>query len=276
MREDLFAPAWARVDHAAELRARMAQLWNDYIEGHPFTPSLIGEGDGVYILRVWEDQPPPAELAVTTGEWLYNVRSALDYVVWATAAYESGRIPPPTEGQLQYPIYDSEDAWSRNLYRLKPLAEHHRSMLKVMQPFSSSLDANYLGWINHAASADVHAFGCSHRPSSLVGGRARCCRRNRLGRRRVRQPPLERRRELAQLRERAVIEFGARREHGVAVTARCRRHRAQPCRACPVQPPARTPPARARANRSNRPPAPAPPRRPAAPARATARGPARL
>jgi hypothetical protein len=57
MSEDLFAPAWARVDRANQLRARMAQLWNDYISSHPFTPSPIGEGDGVYILRVWEDQP---------------------------------------------------------------------------------------------------------------------------------------------------------------------------------------------------------------------------
>jgi hypothetical protein len=134
----------------------MSQLWNDYISGHPFTPSLIGQGDGVYILRVWEDQPPSPELGVATGEWLYNVRSGLDYVVWATAAHESGVIPPPGEGQLQYPIYDTEEAWNRNLYRLKHLPDHHRLMLKVMQPFSSSLDANYLGWINRLARIDRH------------------------------------------------------------------------------------------------------------------------
>jgi hypothetical protein len=58
--KDLFAAAWARVDRARELRQQMAALWNDYISGHPFTPSLIGEGDGVYILRVWEDEPQPA------------------------------------------------------------------------------------------------------------------------------------------------------------------------------------------------------------------------
>jgi hypothetical protein len=154
--EDLFAASWARVDRAKELRQRMAALWNDYISGHPFTPSLIGEGDGVYILRVWEDEPQPPELAVATGEWLYNVRSALDYVVWATAAHETGVIPPPDEVQLQYPIYDTEETWNRNLYRLKHLAEHHRSMLKTMQPFNSNVDANYLGWINRLARIDRH------------------------------------------------------------------------------------------------------------------------
>jgi hypothetical protein len=154
--EDLFAAAWARVDRSGKLAEEMAGLWNGYISRHPFTPSLTGEGNGVYILRVWQDEPPPAELAVATGEWLYNVRSALDYVVWATAAHETGAIPPPDEAQLQYPIYDTEDAWTRNLYRLKHLAEHHRSMLKIMQPFNSDLDANYLGWINRLARIDRH------------------------------------------------------------------------------------------------------------------------
>jgi hypothetical protein len=154
--DDLFAAAWSRVDRARELRRVMADIWGDYIARHPFTPSLIGEGDGVYVLRVWEDEPPPVELAVATGEWLYNVRSALDYIVWATAAHETRTIPPPSEAHLQYPIYDTEAAWDSNLYRLKHLAEHHRSMMKVMQPFNSDMDANYLGWINRLARIDRH------------------------------------------------------------------------------------------------------------------------
>jgi hypothetical protein len=134
----------------------MAEIWNEYLERSPFSPDLLAQGDGVFVLRVWEEEPAPLELAVATGEWLYNMRSALDYVVWATAAYESGLVPPPQDGQLQYPIYDDEAAWNRNLYRLRPLADHHRAMLKVVQPFNSDVDANYLGWINRLARVDRH------------------------------------------------------------------------------------------------------------------------
>ena len=98
----------------------------------------------------------PPEFAVTMGEWLYNARSTLDYLIWATAAYVSGQNPPPNEDRLQYPIYDSEQAWRSNLYRLKPLAKHHREMLRIMQPFASDVDANYLGWINRLARIDRH------------------------------------------------------------------------------------------------------------------------
>lgn len=60
------------------------------------------------------------------------------------------------EVTLQYPVYESSVAWSRNEYRLKHLAPHHRQMLLHMQPFKSDLDANYLGVINRLARIDRH------------------------------------------------------------------------------------------------------------------------
>lgn len=156
MTENLFAHAWARLDRASEIADGMVSTWADYIAQHPYDPALIGEGNGVYVLRVYEDAPPPQEFAVATGEWINHLRSALDYTIWATAAHVSGRLPPPSQGQLQYPICDSRDAWERGLSRLRSLAEHHRQMLLVMQPFNSDRDANYLGWINRIARIDRH------------------------------------------------------------------------------------------------------------------------
>ncbi|MCW3000559.1 MAG: Uncharacterized protein JWN65_4108 [Solirubrobacterales bacterium] len=134
----------------------MSEIWNDYLRTEPYWPSLVGQGDGVYILRIYEETPPPQEFAVAVGEWINHLRSALDYTVWATAAHTSGRLPPPGEGQLQYPIYDSEKAWKSNLRRLDALADHHRHMLHTMQPYNSDPDANYLGWINEIARCDRH------------------------------------------------------------------------------------------------------------------------
>jgi hypothetical protein len=154
--DDLFAHAWARHSRAGEITDRMVEIWNEYIADHPYSASLIGQGDGVYILRVYEDIRLPQEFAVATGEWINHLRSTLDYTIWAAAAHASGRVPPPNQGQLQYPIYESRDAWERNLYRLGALADHHRAMLLTMQPFNSDADANYLGWINRIARSDRH------------------------------------------------------------------------------------------------------------------------
>lgn len=107
-------------------------------------------------MRVLLESAIPPSLSLLFGEWLYNLRSALDYVVWAAAVHTSRKYPPPGESALQYPIYDDPSSWKRNLYRLAPLADHHREMLLTMQPFNSDPDANYLGWLNRLARIDRH------------------------------------------------------------------------------------------------------------------------
>lgn len=134
----------------------MSDLWNAYLRPHPFDFDLLRWSDTQYVFRVTQREPVPPELPVIFGEWLYNLRSALDYIVWATAVHTSGSMPPPGEGGLQYPIYDEAAAWNKNLWRLKPLADHHRHMLHTMQPFNSDIDANFFGWINRLARIDRH------------------------------------------------------------------------------------------------------------------------
>ena len=151
-----FDACWDRLERADEHRSVLATIWNEYLDDEPFDSSLIHEGEGVHILRVWQTTPIPAGFALEFGEWLYNLRACLDYIIWATCAHVTGQMPPPDEGKLQYPIYEDESAWNNNLYRLKHLRDHHRKMLLRMQPFNSDADANYLGVINRLARIDRH------------------------------------------------------------------------------------------------------------------------
>jgi hypothetical protein len=87
----------------------------------------------------------------------YNLRCALDYSVYAAAVYVSGQDPPPEAGKLQFPVYKSEAAFQQNLYRLKPLAAHHRTILETMQPYRhDDPDTSALGWLNRLARIDRH------------------------------------------------------------------------------------------------------------------------
>ncbi|MDN4481625.1 hypothetical protein [Demequina muriae] len=161
-----FDAAWQRWERARARMTEAVQVWNGFIEPHDaFDFSLDGDDTGVFILRVHQVRPTPPEMAVVIGEWLYNLRAALDYLMWATACYVAGSVPPPKENVLQYPIYDTESAWTSNLYRLDGLLDHHREMLLLMQPFNSDIDANYLGWLNRLARIDRHR--------NLVTGSAR-------------------------------------------------------------------------------------------------------
>lgn len=157
MAEHPFASCWLRVDRAQAHRHAAAQVWNDFLESEPYDTVLDYEGQGQFVIRVIQQEPTPPEMSVLIGEWLYNLRCALDYIVYETAVCVSGENPPPGEGVLQFPIYDSPDVYAKNLYRLKPLADHHRLWLESVQPYRhQDPDTSALRWLNHLARIDRH------------------------------------------------------------------------------------------------------------------------
>lgn len=156
MVEDPFSNCWFRWERANEHRMEMVSVWNAYIDQHPHDVQLHHQGQGVYVVRITETEPFPSKFAGLFGEWINNLRASLDYIIWATSTYVSGRIPPPNSGTLQYPIYDDEATWKKNLYRIKNLPNHQQTQLKQMQPFAGDLDKNYLGLINRLGRIDRH------------------------------------------------------------------------------------------------------------------------
>lgn len=152
-----FDSAYAKLDRARDHRKALAEIWNEYLDLSPFDFSLVDDGPKRWVLRATQSEPLPEKMSVIFGEWLFNLRSALDSLIWATAVNMSRSDPPPNESALQYPIYDTEEQWKNNLRRLKPLADHQREMLYSMQPFNTKdPDANFLGWINRLARVDRH------------------------------------------------------------------------------------------------------------------------
>jgi len=132
-------------------------VWNGFLDENPYEFTLTHEGGGNFVMRVHQEIPTPPEMAVLIGEWLYNLRCALGYSVYAAAVGVSGQDPPPGAGQLQFPVYESEDAFRGNLYRLKPLGTHHRTILETMQPYRhEDPDTSALGWLNRLARIDRH------------------------------------------------------------------------------------------------------------------------
>jgi hypothetical protein len=97
-------------------------------------------------------------MAVLLGEWLYNLRCALDYAVFATALYDSGTDPPPEQGSLPFPIYTTEQLFVDDHYRLKGLSDYHRDeLLEPIQPYHcDDIDASALLCLHRLARNDRH------------------------------------------------------------------------------------------------------------------------
>lgn len=92
------------------------------------------------------------------GEWLYNLRCALDYAVYAAAVWNTGEDPPPKHGQLQFPCSFDERNYRDNEYRLAPLTDYQRTeLIEFMQPFRHpDPDTSALGWLHRLARIDRH------------------------------------------------------------------------------------------------------------------------
>src|ERR1035437_691658 len=156
---DPFAACWHRIERAEVHQAAAAEVWDSWLEEEPYYPSVEHQGDGVFALCIIQALPAPPELAMLMGEWLYNLRCALDYAVYAGAKCVSGQDPPPGEGSLQFPCSLTESEYRDNVRRqLGPLAGRPSAdVIESMQPFRrEDKDNSALWWLHELARIDRH------------------------------------------------------------------------------------------------------------------------
>jgi len=73
----------------------------------------------------------PLALSLPVGDSIYNLRSALDYVVYELAILDSGKGQEHT----QFPIVDCENNFDEQKHHLRGLHEHHIRAIEALQPY---------------------------------------------------------------------------------------------------------------------------------------------
>ena len=89
---------------------------------------------------VYRDAAPdvPMEWSIRVGEILYNLRSALDHLVWQLVL-ANGNAPTQVN---QFPILDKEEEWTRAravVRGLKGVSEENKEIVRYLQPFNPFL-----------------------------------------------------------------------------------------------------------------------------------------
>jgi hypothetical protein len=162
---DAFQGARDRIERANSHRAELSNLWNTFLEDEPFSFGLHVDDEGKAELWVDVHSDPPRECGVVIGEWLYNLRTALDYAIYGLAIADSGQFPPPSADKIQFPVCVTAEQFRRQQYRLSDLSDEHRTRLDEVQPYRSPAgpEAHPLFWLNELARLD------RHRSISVVG-----------------------------------------------------------------------------------------------------------
>ncbi|AZG44112.1 hypothetical protein D7316_00692 [Gordonia insulae] len=166
-----------RVAHAAETRSAIRSIWNEYIGQVPRRFVLKpGRDDDHRVVAVETFERMPVRLSTLFGEWLYELRAALDGAVYFMAVRDSGQNPPPAERGLMFPTFDDaakfDDKGHRG--RLKALSDNSFALLRQVQPFNAQPDqhGNVLWWLDELARIDRHRYGhalASHADHIRVG-----------------------------------------------------------------------------------------------------------
>jgi hypothetical protein len=153
-----------RVPRAAEIRGHIGTLWSEYIDRAPrrFNVTPSDEPD-IWVLELQTIEPMPVRLSTLFGEWLYELRAALDGILFHLAVQDSGQNPPPAESGLMFPVFADAAKFdgADHRGRLQAVSDSTFALLRHVQPFNAQPNhlSNVLWWLDELARIDRHRYG---------------------------------------------------------------------------------------------------------------------
>ena len=122
------------------------------------------DGTGSITVEV-ADPSVMLKISLEFGEFLYQLRAALDGVIYEGAVLQSGANPPPYERALQFPICSNPPEFHKARKSISPLSDECRSFLESIQPYNAPTlpkdamiddPARCLGILGELARKDRH------------------------------------------------------------------------------------------------------------------------
>lgn len=153
-----FDTALARVDRAVVHRE---ELWNAaaaHLQDHPINREFDVRPDEVRS-TVQATAPFPASISIIFGEWLYNLRAALDSLLYELAVEDTQSDPPTNARQRQYPIIEQQESFNKKSKQaLADLTDWTRTGIESTQPYHvpTGYRGHALWWLNELARLDRH------------------------------------------------------------------------------------------------------------------------
>lgn len=145
-------------------RKRLSELQHaERILNNPEEERMVIDYDpeqGCHIASLILRQLPPPDFAITLGECIHSLRSALEYTVWQLACKAKGREPSRKEAkQIQFPICDKPE-WFSGSAVLTHVREDAADELALHQPYSAKLgprhDPALLAALREFSNQDKH------------------------------------------------------------------------------------------------------------------------
>lgn len=132
-----FNNAWERIERAKAHQYALGEAWNALSDENLAEFWFHVDDDGVgrmYSTPVGGGLPTNFSLLI--GECLYQLRAALDNVIYDAAILDSGQNPPPNPVNLEFPICSKAARFQELSFKLEPLSENRKAVIEAVQPFN--------------------------------------------------------------------------------------------------------------------------------------------
>ena len=126
--------AFARINRAKRTVAELKLIADAFGQAYHNAISVEAKPEHPGLLDFWPPNPfpIPEEISILVGEICYNLRAALDYLVYELARLDSGCIQNGT----QFPIEYNKKNFDRNSpQKLKWLHPRHVAAIESLQPY---------------------------------------------------------------------------------------------------------------------------------------------
>lgn len=131
-------------------------------EAHDVVVEINDAGtEGVAKTRLPE--PPDNDVALELGEFFYQLRAALDSLIYQTSVYTEGVDPPSNKNKAEFPICIDKGKFNQNAVNKLPFPPQLRDWLLSIQPYVARDASNnyhmlsqYLEILHDCARIDRH------------------------------------------------------------------------------------------------------------------------
>lgn len=158
-----FKNSWSRIERATSHLAEFQAEWNR-VAGQNHFDSLIryDKHSGWYIASLTADYATRESIRKTTlplilGEYAYQLRAALDGLIWDAITFTQGTEPPADANRLEFPILNGKVRNFKDCGFLKfPFPDKLKIWLESIQPDSAEKPVGHPDRGLAGALEDVH------------------------------------------------------------------------------------------------------------------------
>jgi hypothetical protein len=134
----LFEDSWKRVDRAEMHGKAFTAEWNGLLKPEAFEFRTEQKSDKTFVLVGRFREIPKNDLALELGEFFYQLRAALDGIIFKTAEVKSAPNLPADEDRLEFPIYETSKRFKNSAVYRGPFPQELRDWLESVQSYNAA------------------------------------------------------------------------------------------------------------------------------------------